>query len=93
MPIQLAPVAGIALQYGAVALLAYTASRYALPGRRDQRVEDAMDETPEGLTLRRDPEQMNASARWRRVYRIGRRGPGVEIDATGFARIKVRRLK
>ncbi|RMA43473.1 hypothetical protein [Rhodophyticola porphyridii] len=93
MPFPVAPIAGFALRYGSVALVAYAAARYAAPARRDQRVEDAMDETPEGFCLRRDDEQVNGSARWTRTYRFGQTGPGVEIDATGFARIKVRRLK
>ncbi|QBY01890.1 hypothetical protein E2K80_15100 [Rhodophyticola sp. CCM32] len=93
MALPVAPIAGFALRYGAVALAAYAATRVAATGRRDQRVEDAMDETPEGVTLRRDDEQINGTLRWSRSYRLGRSGPGVEIDATGFARIKVKRLK
>ncbi len=93
MAVQFAPVAGIALRYGAVALAAYAATRYAERGRRDQRAEDVMDETQEGLTFRREDGQVNTTGRWRRVYRFGARGPGVEIDATGFARIKVRRIR
>ena len=93
MSLQFAPVAGFALRYGMVALATYGALRYAQPGRRNQHVEDAMDETPEGLTFRRDDAQVQATGRWRRVIRFGRRGPGVDVDATGFARIKVRRLK
>lgn len=92
MAIQLAPVAGIALRYGAVALATYAATRRIHPGRVDQNVEDAMDETPEGLTLRRSTGQVNGSARWSRTVRIGRTGPGLQIDATGLARVKVRRV-
>jgi len=93
MAIPVAPIAGIALRYGAVALAAYAATRMMTPGRLDQSVEDAMDETPEGLTFRRDAEQANGTARWVRTVRIGANGPGVKIDATGFARVKVSRVK
>ncbi len=93
MAIQLAPIAGIALRYGAVALATYAATRAITPGRLDQNVEDAMDETPEGMTLRREKGQTNATGRWTRSVRVGATGPGVKIDATGFARIKVTRLK
>jgi len=88
----IAPLAGLALRYGAVALTAYAVSRSSGHGRRDQRAEDAMDDTGEGLHLRRDGEQMNASGRVRRVIRLGSTGPGVEIDATALSRIRIRRL-
>lgn len=93
MAIPMAPIAGIALRYGAVALATYAATRAMTPGRLDQNVEDAMDETPEGMTFRKSEGQANGTARWTRSIRIGARGPGVKIDATGFARVKVSRLK
>lgn len=92
MALPLAPIAGFALRYGAVALATYAATRAITPGRLDQSVEDAMDETPEGMTLRRDRGQTNGTARWTRNVRLGTNGPGVKIDATGFARVKVSRL-
>ncbi|MCR9067881.1 MAG: hypothetical protein NXH79_03475 [Rhodobacteraceae bacterium] len=94
MAIPLAPVAGIALRYGAVALTAYAVARALPQGRFDQSVDDAMDETPEGIALHRGDEQVNGAARWRRVLRVGgATGPGVEVDVTGLARIRVRRLR
>ena len=93
MAIPLAPVAGIALRYGAVALTAYAVARALPQGRFDQSVDDAMDETPEGVTLHRGDEQVNGAARWRRVVRVGRTGPAVEVDVTGLARVRVRRLR
>jgi hypothetical protein len=94
MALPLAPIAGIALRYGAVALAAYAATRAISPGRTDQRAEDAMDRLPEGLTghAPRDREQMNGTARFRRVIRLGNAGPGVEIDAAAFGRIRFRRV-
>ena len=92
MPLPLAPVAGLALRYGAVALATYALARSATPVRRDQRHEDAMDEMEEGLGFRRDSDQVNGGGRVRRVIRVGPSGPGIEIDATALGRIRVRRV-
>jgi len=92
MPLPVAPIAGLALRYGAVAVATYVVARRTGMARRDQRSEDAMDETEEGLHIRRDREQMNASGRLRRVVRLGPNGPGVEVDATTLARIRIRRV-
>jgi len=91
MAIQFTPLAAIALRYGAVALLTYAATRAMHRGRHDQAVEDAMDRAPEGLHLRRDRGQVNGTARWRRTLRLGRRGPGVTMDATALGRFSLRR--
>ena len=92
MPLPVAPLAGLALRYGAVAVATYAATRVLSTGRLDHRVEDAMNETDDGLTFRKDDDQANGKIRWKRTFRLGTNGPGVEIDATGFARIKVKRL-
>lgn len=92
MPLPVAPIAAFALRYGGVALAAWAATRQFSSGRRDQRAEDAFDETPEGLTARRDTEQMNATGRMRRVIRWGDGGPALEIDATALGRLRIRRL-
>ena len=91
MALPLAPIAGIALRYGAVAVATYAITAYAGQGRRDQRAEDALDDVPEGLTLRREKNQANATSRFRRVIRLGANGPGVEIDASVLGRIRLRR--
>ena len=93
MPLPIAPIAGFALRYGAVALAGYALSRQMARGRVDQRGEDALDDVPEGLTAHRphDRDQVNATARFRRVIRLGQSGPGLEIDATAFGRIRFRR--
>lgn len=92
MAIPLAPIAGLALRYGVVAMATYAATRAMTPGRLDQPVEDAMDDLPEGLTMRRDREQANASGRFVRTIRLGANGPAVRIDATALGRVKVTRL-
>jgi len=92
MPIPLAPFAGLAVRYGAVAAATYAVARKVERGRRDQRAEDALDALNEGLTLRRDGDQTSATGRYRRVVRLGRTGPGIEIDITGFGRIRIKRI-
>ena len=92
MPLPIAPITAIALRYGTVALATYAVARSVERGRRDQRAEDALDETPEGLTARREGEQMNATGRMRRVIRFGESGPGIEIDASAVGRIRFRRV-
>jgi N-acyl-D-aspartate/D-glutamate deacylase len=91
MALQFAPIAGIALRYGAVALATYAATRAIAPGRLSQPVEDEMDATPEGISLRREEGQVNGTARWARVIRAGKSGPGLRFDATVLGRFKVDR--
>jgi hypothetical protein len=92
MAIQIAPIAGLVLRYGAVACAAYVASRAVGEGRLAQPVEDEMDTTPDGVALRRHDEQVNGSARWRRTVRLGDGGPGISVDATLLGRIRVGRI-
>lgn len=92
MPIPIPPLAGIALKYATIALAGYALARATSHGRLDQRVEDLMDETPEGATLRTADGQTNATFRWRRILRLNSTGRGVEIDATALTRLKVKPL-
>ncbi|MBK5932650.1 hypothetical protein C8N32_12014 [Rhodovulum imhoffii] len=92
MPLPLAPFAGAALRYGAVALAVYALRSRMSPAPRDQRVEDALDDLDEGVGLRRDPGQVSGGARLRRTIRLGPDGPGVEVDATAFGRVRLRRV-
>ncbi|MCP5038342.1 MAG: hypothetical protein GY945_12170 [Rhodobacteraceae bacterium] len=92
MALPLAPIAVVALRYGTVAVATYAVARRIERGRRDQRAEDAFDETPEGVTLRREGEQTNATGRYRRVIRLRTGGPGVEIDITSITRIRIRKV-
>lgn len=92
MALPLAPIAGIALRYGAVALVTYAAARRLPRAHRDQRAEDAHDDTVEGAAVRRDPGQVNGTARIKRTVRLGTSGPGLEIDASALGRIRFRRV-
>lgn len=92
MALPLAPIAGLALRYGAVAIAAYAVSRSVALARRDQRGEDALNEVPEGLTARREEGQVNGTVRWRRILRLRHGGPGLEIDATSLGRIRFKKV-
>lgn len=94
MPLPLAPIAGVALRYGTIAVVTYLASRKIQASRTDQAVEDALDSVYDGVSAHRctDAPQGNAAGRFRRVIRVGRTGPGVEIDATLLGRIRLRRV-
>jgi len=92
MALPLAPVAVFALRYGTVALASYALARQIDRGRRDQRAEDAHDELAEGVTLRSETEQLNATGRLKRVIRVGKAGPGLEIDASAFGRLSFRKV-
>ena len=72
MAIPLAPIAVVALRYGAVAITAYAVSRKISQSQTNQRTEDALDDVEEGVSAHRakDREQINASARYRRVVRL-----------------------
>lgn len=92
MPLPLAPIAGIALRYGTVALATYAVTRRVSRGRRDQRAEDALDDLEEGLSLRQEAGQASGTTRFKRKIRLGENGPGFEIDITALGRIKIRKL-
>ena len=92
LPVALAPIASLALRYGAVALAGYALARQIDPGRRCQQAEDAHDRLDEGVTLRHEPGQANTTARFRRVLRLGEAGPGLEIDASALGRLRIKRV-
>lgn len=92
MPLPIAPVAGVVLRYGLVAATTYALARKAYVAPRDLRAEEAMDRVDEGLSMRREDDQINANARWRRTIRFGTDGPGLEIDATSISRIRFRKV-
>ena len=91
MALPLAPIAGALLRYGAVAALAYAAAARARPQCLHPATEDALDQMPEGATLGHAPGQMNGTARWRRNIRLGPNGPGMEIDLSALARLRIRK--
>jgi len=92
MALPLAPIAGIALRYSIVAVATYVVTRRVERGFYDQRAEDALDDVNEGLSLRRDADQLNGTGRFRRVIRLGAAGPGVEIDVTTLGRVRLRKV-
>ena len=96
MALPLAPIALFALRYGAVAAATYAVVRRAQRSdMKDLRSEHAHEDAPEGVNLRhhRDERssQMDANARFKRTIRLGRNGPGVEVDASALGRIKIRK--
>lgn len=94
MPLPLAPIAAFAIRYGSVALATYAVARRVQiqKGRRCQSAEDAHDKVPEGMSLHSEDEQLNVTGRVKRVFRVGPNGPGYEVDATGFGRLRFRRV-
>lgn len=93
MAIPLFPIAGFVLRYGAVAALAYAAAARARPRRLHPATEDALDQMPEGATVGHAPGQINSTARWRRTIRLGPQGPGMEIDLSALARLRIRKTE
>lgn len=92
MAIPFTPIAVAALRYGAVAAVAYAAARRARPHRVHPAAEAALDDLPEGLDVGHAPGRMTATARWNRRVWIGARGPGMEIDLSALARLRLRRI-
>ena len=94
MPAPIAPIAIRVAQIGAVAALTWWAARrQRAPGPRDIWRERTMDGLDEGLETdfeRREGEaRAGVAGRWRRTIRVGR--AGVEVDAAGLTRIRLRR--
>ena len=89
--ILLSPLALRLVQIGAVAAMALYASRRSEPKVVDH--ERVLDELPEGLAVnghRAEAERgLHAAGRFRRVLRI--RGAGLEIEAAGLGRLRLRR--
>ena len=96
MAFPIAPIAITALKYGTVALTAYSIARNVVPTRVDQPTEDAFDDLSEGLGIGKPRDrdgQLNGSAKFQRTVRLGRNGPGIEIDAASLWRLRVRRVR
>lgn len=92
MPLPLVPIAVYAATLGTAALASYRLARSIGPGRRDQRAEDALDDLPEGLTVRRAEDTAAATGRLKRTIRFGGDGPAIEIDASLLGRVTVRKV-
>jgi hypothetical protein len=93
MPVALAPLALTALRIGAVALVVAALARRRGPSVLEAGREAALDDLPEGGSLRLDPQarRMDAAGRWRRVLRLGADGPGLEVEAAALGRLRIRR--
>jgi hypothetical protein len=66
----LAPITGFAIEYGAVALATYAATREIPQLPRSHPTADALDEVGKGLSLRRGREQLNAISHWRQNVKL-----------------------
>ena len=70
MLMSLAPITGFAIEYGAVALATYAATRAIPQLPRSQPTADALDEVGKGLSLRSGREQLNAISHWRQNVKL-----------------------
>ena len=93
-PILLSPFVWRAVQLGALAAMAVYASRQRAEPK-DVEHERVLDGLPEGLAVsghRAEAERgVHAAGRIRRVLRFGPRGAGLEIEASGLGRLRMRR--
>jgi hypothetical protein len=94
-PLALPPLAWAALRLGAVAAVVIYAARSRASQPKVAEHEHVLDSVDEGFTAvphRAEAERaVNARGRLRRVVRLGSGGPGVEIDAAGLVRFRIRR--
>jgi len=83
------PLVPIALAAGAFAL-----AKNVSIAPIEQSLEDRFDDMEEGLSFNRGTERdrINAAYRYKRIFRIGERGPAIEIDASALARLRIRRV-
>lgn len=94
-PLAFSPLAWTALRLGAVAAVAlYAARKGSQP--KDAARESVLDELPDGVSAMphraEDEGAMHGTGRFRRTFRFGPGGPGVEIDAAALARLRLRRI-
>jgi hypothetical protein len=96
MPVPLAPVAWTAIRLTAVVAVAVMAARNRSSEPKDAHQDFSLDSLSEGFRARRHAAQgeqaLHGQGRLRRVIRLGRDGPGVEVDASGFGRLRFRRV-
>lgn len=95
-PLILAPVALRLLHIGAVAALVVIAARRRTNAPLDDKREAALDDAPEtgslATRLGEGEARADAAGRWNRRIRLGRKGPGLEIDLAGIARARFRTI-
>ncbi len=93
-PIALTPLAWTALRLGAVAAMAFYASRHRDSQPKDAEHARVLDDLPEGVTAEphraEDESAMHGTGRFRRTVRFGSKG--YEIDAAALGRLRFRRL-
>ena len=96
----LVPLIPLALRLGLMTAAGYAVRRLVaarrVPGRTDQRVEDALDDLAEGIAIHRPPDradaathQTNTAARLKRTLSFGTRR--VEVDAAVITRFRIRK--
>ncbi len=97
MPVPLAPIAGFALRYGAVALIGATIAKRSLKTKAEKDVykETVMDAVPNGAEAHRIDEeegvQLEGSHGHRQRIWIGNRG--IEFDSRILARLRIRKIR
>ena len=95
-PLALSPLAWTAIRIGAVAAMAVYASHRRAAGPKHADREAALDGVAEGVEAqahRAEAERaLHGAGRFRRVLRVGRTGPGLEIDAAALGRLRLRRV-
>lgn len=95
-PLALSPLAWTALRLGAVAAVALYTARNRESQPKDPFHEQVLDEIDEGVRARPHRAEaegaMHGSGRFKRIVRLGRNGPGVEIDAAALGRFRLRRV-
>lgn len=92
MPLPAAPIALFALRTAAIAVTAYAIARNRYPAPRDQRGEDALDDTAEGLAFAHERDQARLAGKMTRTLRFGPSGPGVHLELAGIARLRWKRV-
>jgi hypothetical protein len=95
-PLALSPLAWTALRLAAVGAVALYAARAKNPAPKHAARESMLDDLPEGVSAtphRSDDEgAMHGTGRIKRTIRLGRNGPGFEIDAAALGRLRLRRV-
>ena len=91
----LSPLAWRVARIAALAAMAAYASRQRASEPKDTVREQVLDTLPEGLTAhshRAEAERaLHAAGRFRRTLRLGPAGAGIEIEAAGLGRLRMRR--
>jgi hypothetical protein len=95
-PIALTPLAWMVLRYGAVAAVTMVAARARPSQPKDAAHEAVLNDVPEGVRARPHRAEgengVHGDGKLRRVLRLRPGGPGIEIEATGLARLRMRRV-